>query len=133
MGWKLGGVSLLLLGCQEGPYLHVEQFITRPGGTEEAMGIACMSGEKGEGMGGGLARTMPGAGGEADMPALSYSFSYEGTGNGVRLKVELADGKVLTNKLYDAAFIESGRKDEVKVDTGSDVLRFQAWGVPDCR
>ena len=124
---------LLAVGCQNGPYLQTEQYVTRDGQPEEKVGSACMSVEKGNGMGGGRAPGVPGAAGDSSADATGdYSFSYEGTGNGVRLQVIESDGTVLAEKSYDGAFIDSGRKDEVKIVVVGETARFVAWGVPEC-
>lgn len=130
----LSGSALVALGAcgQNGPYLQTEQFVARDGQPEEKIGTACMSAEKGGGMGGGRAPGVPGAAGEGSEDAAGYSFSYDGTGSGVRFRVVDAAGKTLADKSYDGAFIDSGRKDEVTVDTGDATARFVAWGVPQC-
>lgn len=143
MGWKFrgrvtravaacGGLSCALLGagCQRGPFLQTEQYVTK-GGEEEQIGTACMSIEKGDGMGGGRAPGVPGAAGEGGDEA-AYSFSYDGTGNSVRFRVVDDAGRTLADKNYDGAFIDSARKDEVTIETGSAAARFVAWGVPHC-
>ena len=127
----LGGAALLVLDCQNGPYLQTEQFVTRDGQPEEKIGTACMSAEKGGGMGGGRAPGVPGAAGEGSEEA-GYSFSYDGTGGGVRFRVVDSAGKTLADKNYDGAFLDSGRKDEVTIDAGAEKARFVAWGVPQC-
>lgn len=145
MGWNLrgrvtltaaglGGLGLVVLcaGCQNGPCLQTEQFVARDGQPEEKIGTACMSVEKGGGMGGGRAPGVPGAAGEGSEEAAGYSFSYDGTGSGVRFRVVDSAGKTLADKSYDGAFIDSGRKDELTVDTGDATARFVAWGVPQC-
>jgi hypothetical protein len=127
-----GGAALLGLGCQNGPYLQTEQFVSRDGRQEEKTGTACMSAEKGGGLGGGRAPGVPGAAGEGSEEAAGYSFSYDGTGSGVRFRVVDGAGKTLADKLYDGAFIDSGRKDEVTIEAGAERARFVAWGVPQC-
>jgi hypothetical protein len=119
-------------GCQNGPYLQTEQFVARDGQREEKIGTACMSAEKGSGMGGGRAPGVPGAAGEGSEEAAGYSFSYDGTGAGVRFRVLDSAGKTLADKNYDGAFIDSGRKDEVTIEVGAEKARFVAWGVPQC-
>lgn len=134
VGGGVGVLGVLLgLGCQSGPFLQTEQYVTHDGHSEEKMGTACMSVEKGSGIGGGRAPGVPGAAGEGSADtAASYSFSYEGTGNGIRLRVIENDGTVLADKSYDSALIDSGRKDEVKIAVGDETVRFVAWGVPQC-
>lgn len=127
----LFGAGLLALGCQNGPYLQTEQYVTNDG-REDQVGVACMSVEKGSGMGGGRAPGVPGAAGDGGEEGVGHSFSYDGTGNSVRLRVVDVAGKTLVDKNYDGAFIDSGRKDEVTVDTGRGTARFVAWGVPQC-
>jgi hypothetical protein len=146
MGWSLQGrvalaalglgsaaVVLLSVGCEEGPFLQTEQFVTRAGQDEEQVGSACIPAQKGGGLGGGRAPGVPGAAGEGTAAAASgYSFSYEGTGSGVRLVIADGGGKTLAERHYDAAFISAGRKDELKVETDSETLRFVGWGVAAC-
>jgi hypothetical protein len=120
------------VGCQSGPFLQTEQFVTRDG-QEERVGRACMSLQKGSGMGGGRAPGVPGAAGEGTGEAGSeHSFSYEGTGNAVRLTVVDGAGKTLVDRSYDSAFIDAGRKHQVTIETDGETLRFVAWGVPTC-
>ena len=144
MGWNFRGVALvaaslgalatvaLCTGCEDGPYLQTEQFLARDGQPEEKIGAACMSAEKGGGMAGGRAPGVPGAAGEGTEEAAGYSFSYDGTGNSIRLRVSDGDGKAVADKTYDGAFIDSGRKGEVTVHIGVTTVRFVAWGVPQC-
>ena len=145
MGWNFRGqVTLvaaslgilatvaLCTGCEDGPYLQTEQFVTRDGLQEEKIGTACISAEKGSGLGGGRAPGVPGAAGEGSEETAGYSFSYDGTGSGVRFRVIDSGGKTLADKTYDGAFLDSGRKDEMTVDTGATLARFVAWGVPQC-
>ena len=132
IGLLLAGAALVTLGCQQnGPYLQTEQYVTQ-GGQEQLTGTACMTSDKGNGMGGGLSPDQPGAGGDGGNDAAGYSFSYDGTGGGVRLKVLDAAGKTLVDKTYDSAFMDSGRKDEVTVEIGAGSARFVAWGAPQC-
>jgi hypothetical protein len=145
MGWSLRGritlaaaglgslgCVLLGVGCQEGPFLQTEQFVTRDG-QEEQVGTACIAVQKGSGLGGGRAPGVPGAGGEGEAATPSgHSFSYEGTGSGVRLAVLDGSGKTLAERNYDSAFIDAGRKDELKVEADSEKLRFVGWGVAAC-
>jgi hypothetical protein len=145
MGWNfrghvklvaagLGGLATVLLcaGCQDGPFLQTEQFVTRAG-QEEQFGSACISVQKGSGLGGGRAPGVPGAAGEGADGALSgYSFSYEGTGSSVRLLVVDGSGQTLAERSYDAAFIDAGRKDELNVEADGEMLRFVGRGVAAC-
>jgi hypothetical protein len=132
-----GGVGvlgvLLAVGCQDGPFLQTEQYVTRDGQPEEKVGTACISVEKGNGMGGGRAPGVPGAAGDGSADAAgSYSFSYEGTGSGVRFQVVASDGTLLADKNYDGPFIDSGRKDEVKIVADGETARFVASGIAQC-
>jgi hypothetical protein len=126
--------ALLSVGCEDGPSLQTEQFTTRDGEPEEQVGRACIPVKKGSGMGGGRAPGVPGAAGEGDTVASTsgYSFSYEGTGSGVRLTVADKRGKTLAERNYDAAFIAAGRKDELEVATPGETLRFVGRGVAAC-
>src|SRR5689334_21125393 len=111
-------------GCQHGPLLQTEEYVTM-GEVEKLICTGCISVEKGGGMGGGRAPGVPGAAGEGgEEPA--HSFSYDGTGSGVRFRVVDGAGRTLADKRYDDAFIDSGRKDEVTVNTGSATARFVA-------
>jgi hypothetical protein len=122
-----------MVGCQSGPFLETEQYVTHDGQPEEKIGTACLSAEKGGGLGGGRAPGVPGAAGEGSAEETpSYSYSYEGTGSGVRFQVVQSDGTLLADKRYESAFIESGRKDEVTITVGDETARFVAWGVPQC-
>lgn len=142
MGWNFRGrmtlravglaLGLLSAGCQDGPFLQTEQFVTGDG-QEEQVGTACISVQKGSGMGGGRAPGVPGAAGDGTDGALNgYSFSYEGTGNGVRLLVVDGGGQTLAQRSYDSAFIDGGRKDELEVEADGQKLRFVGWGVAAC-
>lgn len=146
MGWNFRGrvtlaaagfgalaCALFGVGCENGPFLQTEQYVTR-GGQEEQIGRACISVEKGSGMGGGRAPGVPGAAGDGagDAAASGHSFSYEGMGNGLRLTVLDGSGQTLAQRNYDAAFLDSGRKDQVTVEADAETLRFVGWGVPTC-
>ena len=145
MGWNFRGrvtlavvgvgaltCALLGVGCQNGPFLQTEQYVTKDG-QEEQVGRACISAQKGSGMGGGRAPGVPGAAGEAALAATAgHSFNYEGTGNSVRLTVADGAGNTLVERSYDSAFIDAGRKDQVTVEADGETLRFVAWGVPSC-
>ena len=125
--------SVLAAGCQNGPFLQTEQFVTRDG-QEEQVGMACMSVDKGSGLGGGRAPGVPGAAGDGagEAAASGHSFSYEGTGNGVRLTVADGAGITLAQRTYDSAFIDSRRKDELTVELEGETLRFVARGIATC-
>lgn len=128
---RLGALALMsgalaLAGCaEEGPFLQTEQYQTRAGESEMYMGGGCMQVTEGGGMGGGSA---PAPGG--DSPA--YSYSYVGTGRGVRFEFSDENGEVVEARDYNAAFIASGRRDEVVVAVGDDEIRFVHWGSPQC-
>jgi hypothetical protein len=120
----LMGGALALAGCaEEGPFLQTEQYQTRAGESEMYTGGSCMS--VNESMGGGSA---PAPGGES----TAYSYSYEGTGNGVRFEFADENGEVVEARDYNAAFIASGRRDEVTVVVGDDEMRFVHRGVQKC-
>ncbi|HYQ14561.1 MAG TPA: hypothetical protein VEQ58_02350 [Polyangiaceae bacterium] len=124
-----------LVACQNaGPFLHTEQYVVEGGRAEERVGVACSSLEKGNGFGGGRAPAVPGAGGDgATASGPSYSFVYESSGSRMTLIVEDEQGARLAQKIYDRAFVESGRKDELKLDVApGESVRFLAWGVPEC-
>lgn len=133
-GWiwdRLGTMALLsgalaLGGCaEEGPFLQVEEYRTRAGESERYSGGSCMQVTDGGAMGGSV---MPLPGGDAE----AYSYSYETTGHGVRFEFLNASGELVAERDYNAAFIASGRRDEVVVAVGDDELRFVHWGVPEC-
>ena len=122
-GARLLAPLVLFVGCQEeGPFLQTEEFLTKAGEDERYMGGSCMGVTTGNGMGGG---TAPGA-------TSSYQYSYESKGNGVRFVFNDAGGEVLEERNYDAAFIASGRRDEVVVEVGGEVMRFVNWGTQEC-
>ena len=131
---SLGGLATvaLCMACESGPYLQTEQFVTRDGLQEEKIGMACLSAGKGSGLGGGRAPGVPGAAGEGSEESPGYSFSYDGTGSGVRFRVVDNAGKTLADRTYDGPFLDSGRKDEMTVGAGATLARFVAWGVPQC-
>ena len=129
----MGAVGALLsVGCEDGPFLQTEQFVTRRGHDEEQVGSACVRVQKGSGLGGGRAPGAPGAGGDGDGAASGYSFSYEGTGSAVHLIVADKNGKTLAERSYDTAFIDARRTDELEVEADGEALRFVARGVAMC-
>lgn len=146
MGWNFrgqvtltavgaGALTYVLFGagCQNGPFLQTEQYVTKFG-QEEQVGRACISSQKGSGMGGGRAPGVPGAAGDGTGSAAvsGHSFSYEGVGDGVRLTVVDGNGRTLAQRSYDAGFLEAGRKDQLTVEMESETLRFVGWGVATC-
>jgi hypothetical protein len=142
-GWGRWGAGLaggaaaaalaLTTGCQEeGPFLQTEQYSTVDG-EETYNGGACMPVQQGNAMGGGTAPGAGSFGGEAnEAEPDAFSFSYEGTGAGVRLLVVDGENGVLAERHYDEAFIRSGKKDEVVVELGRGGMRFVSWGVERC-
>src|SRR4051812_40812111 len=84
IGWVSSWV-MCACGCSHGPSMHTEQFMLEAG-RETRVGSACLSVEEGSGLGGGRVPGVPGAAGEGPDES-SFSFSYEGTGSGVRLTV----------------------------------------------
>lgn len=133
--WRAGwGLLLLLLGaCEDGPFLQTEEFTTQDG-AERYLGGSCMAVGTGSGLGGGKAPQPQGAAGDADDSAsFAYSFSYEGRDKGMHFQVADGAGRLLAERSYSASFIDSGRRDEVKVDVGSQKLRFVHRGVPECQ
>jgi hypothetical protein len=112
MGWNFGGrvalvavglagaaAALLSVGCEDGPFLQSEQFVTRDGQDEEQFGSACIPVQK---------------------------------GSGVRRVITNSSGKTLAERNYDAAFVDAGRKDELKVEIDGETLRFVGRGVAAC-
>ena len=129
----LGALLLVLTGCDEGPFLQTEELVSKDG-VERYVGGSCMSVDSGNGMGGGMAPASLGAAGDApETSAFAYSFSYEGKGKSMHFRLADGAGEILAERSYTAAFIESGRKDEVTADAGGQKLRFVHWGVPECR
>jgi len=133
-GWvwqRLGVVALMsgalaLAGCaEEGPFLQTEEYRTQAGESEIYGGGSCMAVSEGGGMGGGSA---PAPGSES----TAYSYSYKSTGSGVRFEFFDENGEVVEARDYNAAFIASGRRDEVVVAVGDDEMRFVHWGVQKC-
>jgi hypothetical protein len=135
-GSRRAGVGALLLsltGCDDGPFLQTEEFTTRDG-AERYMGGSCMSVGTGSGLGGGKAPQPEGAAGESgDSASFAYSFSYEGRDKGMHFQIADGAGRLLAERSYSASFIESGRRDEVKVDVATQKLRFVHRGVPECQ
>jgi hypothetical protein len=129
----LGALLLSLTACDEGPFLQTEEFATRDG-VERYVGGSCMSVGSGSGLGGGKAPLPEGAAGESsDSASFAYSFSYEGRDKGLHFQIADGAGRVLAQRSYSASFLESGRRDELKVDVGSQKLRFVHRGVPECQ
>ena len=131
-GLLWGGVALLAGACRNGGSVQTEQYSTQDG-AERLVGTACTGFEKDSGFGAGLLPGVPGAAGEsgADEPP-GFSFSYEGTGSSLRLRVSDGGRRVVAQRVYDSAFVESGRTDELKVDAGKEQLRFVATGAASC-
>lgn len=132
LGVTAAVAALLSVGCEDGPFLQTEQFVTRHGYDEEQVGSACIPVQKGSGMGGGRAPGVPGAGGDGNETLSGYSFSYEGTGSAVHLVVADKNGKTLAERSYDAAFIDARRRDELEVVADGETLRFVGRGVAAC-
>jgi len=127
-------VGLLTGACRNAGSVQTEQYTTRDG-SEQLVGTACTGFEKDSGFGGGLLPDVPGAAGEsgAGEPTRGFSFNYEGTGSSLRLTVVDGGGHTVAERVYDSAFVDSGRKDELKVDAGQQQkLRFVATGAPSC-
>jgi hypothetical protein len=131
-GGLFGVAAGLIGGCQSGPFVQTEQYVTREG-QEQQIGSACAGFEKDSGFGAGLLPGVPGAGGDSDADETSgYAFKYEGTGNSLRLSVTDGHGHTMAQRSYDGAFVDSGRKDELSVEAGEQKLRFVAWRVSEC-
>ena len=136
-GWGGGGGFLplmVLLGgaCRNSGSVQTEQYSTQAG-SERLVGTACTGFEKDSGFGAGLLPGVPGAGGESGASEeRGFSFNYEGTGSALRLRVSDGSGHVVAERVYDGAFVESGRTDELKVDAGKEQLRFVATGAASC-
>lgn len=123
---------LWLTACAESPVLMTEQYLTKAGEEERYLGGACLSTEKGSGMGGG---TAPGAFGTAGAAtaALGYQYNYESQDSGVQFVFSDNEGEILAERDYDEAFIDSGRSDEVVVEIGDETHRFVHRGAPTCQ
>ncbi|HEY6077427.1 MAG TPA: hypothetical protein VIW29_01405 [Polyangiaceae bacterium] len=130
----MGGVLLVALasaGCAEGPFLQTEELVTKPGEAEGYVGGSCLGVERGSSSGGATAPGAFGSAGEAAV-AQGYSYGYEGRGKAVRFSVSDYDGQILAERSYDAAFLESGRRDVVTLEVFGQTLRFVHWGVGKC-
>lgn len=128
-----GALLLLLAACDEGPFLQTEEFAAQ-GGVERYLGGSCLSVDAGKGLGGGKVPLSDGAAGEAgESASFAYAFSYEGRDKGMYFQVADGSGRVLAERSYSESFIEAGRKDEVKVDVGSQKLRFVHRAVAACQ
>lgn len=136
MGRKLGGspagrlvwvLGALAAGCGAGPALRFEEFYTS-NGEERRLGGGCMVAE--EGLSGS---SMSGvAGGAGDGAPQPYTIQYEGRDGGIAVVVTDGDGMELARRVYDEAFLEAGKSDEIVVDLGSDTLRLHYFGVTTC-
>src|SRR4051812_30609203 len=120
-------LALLAVGCGESPVLQTQEYSTIDG-VESLTGSSCFSAAKG-----GKATTGTGAspGGDATA-APSFSAEYDGTGDAVHFSVRDAAGAELAERTYDAAFLDSGKRDEVAVAPGGIPLRFVNWGAKAC-
>jgi hypothetical protein len=124
--------ALLGVACRNGGSVQTEQYSTQDG-SERLVGRACTGFEKDSGFGAGLLPGVPGAAGESGAgEERGFSFVYEGTGSALRLRVSDGSGHVVAERVYDNAFVESGRSDELKVDAGKEQLRFVATGAASC-
>ncbi len=127
----LSVAGVWLAGCAEGPFLQVEEYVTKPGAAEVYTGGSCFSTEKGNASGGATAPGAFGSAGEA-AASLGYSYGYEGRGKAVRFSLRDYDGQILVERNYDAAFLVSGRKDVVALQLFGQSLRFVHRGVAKC-
>lgn len=133
-GSRFGWAAVILfgaLGCAEGPFLQTEEFVTKPNEAEVYVRGSCFSTEKGNASGGATAPGAFGSAGEA-AASLGYSYGYEGRGKAVRFSLTDYDGQLLAERNYDAAFLESGRKDVVALQLFGQSLRFVHRGVAKC-
>lgn len=131
---ELGAVVLAALasaGCAEGPCLQIEEYVSKAGEAEAYVGGSCLAVEKGNTSGGA---TAPGAFGSAGESSVDqgYAYGYEVRGKGVSFRVSDYDGQLLAERSYDAAFLESGRRDVVRLEVFGQTLRFVHWGVGKC-
>jgi hypothetical protein len=127
----LSMLGLAVTGCAEGPFLQTEEYVTKPGELEVYTGGSCFSPDKGSASGGATAPGTFGSAGEA-AASLGYSYGYEGRGKAVRFSLSDYDGRLLAERNYDAAFLESGRKDVVNLQIFGQNLRFVHRGVAKC-
>lgn len=122
-------LALLASGCGESPVLQTQEYSTIDG-VESLTGSSCFSAAKG-----GEASTGTGTGvapGADTTSVPSYSAEYKGTGDAVHFSVRDATGAELAERTYDAAFLDSGKRDEVAVTPGGISLRFVNWGAKAC-
>jgi hypothetical protein len=125
---SLLGSWLLLAGCeQEGPYLQMEEFLTKSDEGERYMGGSCMSGSEGGGVGAGRA---PGPDGNT---ADTFEYSYQSGEGGVHFVFKNGLGEILAERRYNEKFLSSGQRDEVVVEFGEETYRFVHWGVQECQ
>lgn len=127
----LSVVGLVTAGCAEGPFLQIEEYVTKPGEPEAYAGGSCFSPDKGNASGGATAPGAFGSAGEA-AASLGYSYGYEGRGKAVRFSLSDYDGQLVAERHYDAVFLESGRKDVVDLQIFGQNLRFVHRGVAKC-
>jgi hypothetical protein len=120
-------LALLAVGCGESPVLQTQEYSTIDG-VESLTGSSCFSAAKG-----GRATTGTGSAPGADTTlAPSFSAEYDGTGDAVHFSVRDGTGAELVERTYDAAFLDSGKRDEVAVAPGGIPLRFVNWGAKTC-
>jgi hypothetical protein len=136
MGRKLGGfwaggfvwwLGALATGCGDGPALRFEEFYVS-NGEERLVGNGCMLAE--DGMHG--TSTTGVAGGGGDWAPRPYTVEHEGKDGGITVTVLDGSGKVLARRVYDEAFLEAGKSDEIVVDLDTDTLRLHHVGAKSC-
>jgi hypothetical protein len=121
--WLLGALAS---GCGSGPALRYEEFYTS-NGEERALGDGCMLAE--EGISGSMATGVAGGAGD---PMQPYTVEYEGLDGGIMVTITDGGGKVQARRVYDEAFLESGKSDEIVVDLEMDTLRLRYFGAESC-
>jgi hypothetical protein len=121
--WLLGAFAS---GCGSGPALRYEEFYTS-NGEERSLGKGCMLAE--DGLSGS---TATGVAGGAGNPMQPYTTAYEGRDGAVIVTVTDGAGTVRARRVYDEAFLESGKSDEIVVDLETDTLRLRYFGGESC-
>ena len=123
-GWLLGA---LVTGCGSGPALRYEEFYSSDG-VERSVGTGCIVAE--EGLSGS---STTGAAGGAANPVQTYTVAYDGEDEeAITVTVIDGGGTVRASRVYDEAFLESGKSDEIVVDLEMDTLRLRYFGSDTC-
>jgi len=121
--WFLGALAT---GCGSGPALRYEESYTSEG-VERSIGGGCILAE--EGLSGSSAT---GVAGGAGNPMQPYTIAYESKDDGITVIVTDGGGTSRAHRVYDEAFLESGKSDEIVVDLEMDTLRLRYFGAESC-